>query len=175
MVTREEIEARLKTMSDFLKMEYLEHSLKDSDFGVKRFCHQKLAELYEARKMYAEAAKNMSSVAEVSISFRDKRDAYMKEVELWVKSGNMEMFDSAMTKVLSNAHGPEKDDIRSAVKNLLRRQAQVYEKSMKRAAALKLYEKLYQMAEPYEKDEIKIKLKELYNRLGKIKEYMALR
>ncbi|MFH1307247.1 MAG: hypothetical protein ABIH72_00145 [archaeon] len=175
MVTKEEVEAKLNTMSDFLKMEYLEYCLKDSDFSVKRFCHQKLAELYEDRKMFSEAAKNMSSVAEVSLSFKDKREAYMKEVELWLKAGHFDMFDNALTRGLSIGNVSEKEEMKRAIKDLLKRQGQSYEKSMKRGAAVKVYEKLFQMSDTSEKEGVKLKLMELYDKLGKIREYMALK
>lgn len=173
--TRQEIEGKLKGMTDFLKMEYLESCLKyHRDFDAKKFCNLKLAELYEGRSMFSEAARNMSSMAEMAATFKEKIQAYMKETELWIKAARYDLADDAFRKALASGNMKEKEEMKKAIKQLYKKQAEVYEKVRRNANALKIYEKLLQMADEDEKPEIKKKLLELYKILGKIREYTIL-
>ncbi|MEK6820672.1 MAG: hypothetical protein AABX71_03090, partial [Nanoarchaeota archaeon] len=136
--TRGEIENKLGLMSDFLKMEYLESCLKQHvDFDVKRFCNTKLADLYETRNMFSEAARNMSAVAEISSTFREKMNAYIKEVELWIRAGYYDRADEAFRKALACGNLREKEEMKTAVKELYKKQAEAYEKANRNSSALK--------------------------------------
>jgi tetratricopeptide (TPR) repeat protein len=174
--TRAEVEVKLSSMSDFLKMEYLESCLKaHMDFDVQRLCHQKLSELYDGRNMYSEAAKNMSAVAELAGTFKDKMEAYMKETGLWIKSAQYDRAEEAFKKALASGNAKEKDEMKRAIKDLYKRQAQAYERMSRNTNALKIYELLLRVSEEPEKLEVRKKLLELYHRLGKIREYTVLK
>lgn len=173
--TRGEVEAKLNFMSDFLKMEYLESCLKQhQDFDVKRLCNNKLAELYEGRNMFSEAAKNMSSVAEIAATFREKMNAYMKEVELWIKAARYDIADDAFRKALACGNTQEKEEMKKAVIELYKKQAAVYENTNRNSNALKIWQKVLEMVSEPEKIIIREKLLGLYKRLGKIREYSIL-
>ena len=174
--TKQEIENKARGMSDFLRMEYFETCLKQTkSIEVKKFCHQELARLYEARNMFLEAAKNMNTMAEISITFNEKIKAYVKETELWIKAGRYENADASLKRALASANTQEKEEIKKAIKEFYKRQAEAYEKEKRNTNALKIYEKLFEIAEQGEKQEIKNKLIELYGRLGKIREYMKMK
>ena len=176
--TRQEIEQKLSMMSDFLKMEYLENCLKQqSTFDVKRFCHENLSVLYDKRNMFAESAKHMNIAAEISATFKDKMQNYMKEVELWIKSNQYDRVDEAFTKALACGNTKEKEEMKAALKELYFKQAKAFEKAQRNSNAMKVYEKILRMnlANEAEKAEIREKLLSLYQKLGKIREYMMLR
>ena len=173
--TRQEVETRLNQMSPFLQMEYLESCLNNHmDFDVQRLCHLQLAGLYESRGMLSEAARNMSAVAELAGTFKDKVQAYMKETELWIKATYYDKAEDSFKKAIASGNSREKDEMKKAIKELYIKQAQAYEKANRNSNALKIYELLLRTAEPAESIEIKKKLLNLYKKLGKIREYTVL-
>ncbi len=177
--TKEAIEAKASKMSDFLKMEYYESCLKqnrEASFEIKKFVHTKLADLYEKRSMHPEAAKNMNALADIAATFNEKRLAFVRALELYIKAGSYDRSDDAFKKALACANMKEKEEIKIKVKEGYKTQAQNHEKQQKNGNALKAYEKLYSLdISQEEKQEIKQKLLTLYNKLGKIREYNALK
>jgi len=178
-----EIEAKASGMSDFLKMDYLEACLKENfSFDIKKFCNVELAKLYEQRNMFSEAARKMEAIGEISITFREKKQAYMKAVELYVKAGLYNKAEFDLKKAKENANSQEKKEMKKAILKLVKEQAEVYEKENRRGKALPAYEWLYKMIKADEdsnqdikEEEIKAKLLELYSKLGKISEYNILK
>ena len=174
--SRIEVENKAKDMSDFLKMEYLETCLKQiRGVDVKKFCHSELTKLYETKNMFLEAARHMRSLADLSITFKEKIQTYMREIESWIKAGRYEEAEKPMREVLSIANSVEKEEIKKAMKEFYQKQAIAYEKSLKNASALKLYEKLFEISNEAERLQLKEKLLFLYDKLGKIKEYMGMK
>lgn len=173
--TRGEVEQKLGSMSDFLRMEYLESCIKQNrDFEIKKFCNQKLADLYAGRNMFLEAARNAAAAAELAATFKEKVQAYIKETELWIKAGQYERADEAFRRALASGNTQEKFEMKRAIKELYKKQALAYEKAGRNANALKIWQKLLEISEETEKLEIKKKVLELYKRLGKIREYSVL-
>ena len=174
--TRGEVEQKLGMMSDFLKMEYLESCIKQHrDFDIKKFCNLKLADLYASRNMFLEAARNAAAAAEIASTFKEKAQAYMKETELWIKSGQYERADEAFRKALASGNTQEKFEMKMAIKELYLKQAQAYEKAMRNTNALKIYLRLLEITDDAGKLEIKKKVLDLYKKLGKIREYSVLK
>lgn len=173
---RKEIEAKLAGFHDFLKMEYLESCAKsDVTLDAKIFCYSKLAELYASRNMFSEAAKNMSILAGISPTFREKIEAHKKEASFLIKSGQYDKTDEALKKAISYANQKEKPEIKVYVKEEYKKQAAEYEKANKSGSALKVYEKLVQIVDESEKQEIKKRLLDLYGKLGKHSEYFMMK
>lgn len=173
--TRAEVEAKLKMMSDFLKMEYLESCIKqNTSLDVRKFCNHQLADLYEKRSMFSEAARNMSSVAEMAATFSEKIQAYMKETELWIKAAQYDRADEAFRKALASGNARDKEEMKKAILNLYKKQAEEYEKAKRNSNALKIYEKLVEISPESEKASIRQKLLYFYKTLGKIREYTVL-
>ena len=175
-MTKGEIEKFLNDKGNFVQIDYLTRFLKgDLTMDMKKFVFLKLADIYERINMKNEAAKMYSGAATVSITFAEKIKHLVKETELYVKSGTFEMADAAMKKALNEANSIEKNDIYFTVKEIYKKQAEFYEKNLKRFNAMKAYEKLLEMnIKDSEKKEIKEKLLALYEKLGKTKEYSAL-
>lgn len=174
--TKYEIEAKASGMSDFLKMSYLEECLRQNfSFEIKRFCNLELVKLYEERGMFSEAAKKMMAVGEIAITFREKKEAYMKAVELYTKAGLYERAEFSLKKAQESGNAREREEMKTAVKILLGEQAQVYEKENRKAKALSAYEFLYKICSDSEKPRIRKRLSELYLDLGKMSEYRIIK
>jgi len=173
--TRTEIENKINTMSDFLKMEYLEECSKQNmDLAIKKFCNEKLAELYEVKKMFSEAAKRVESVAEMASTYKDKIQTYINESRLWIRGGDYERADECLQKALACASAREREGIKKTVIEIYKAQAQVFAEQNRNSYALKIYEKLLHIVSDDEKADIKKKILPLYKKLGKIREYTIL-
>jgi len=176
--TKEAIEEKLNSgMGDFVKMEYLENCLKLSPpLEIRRFIFERLAEINEDKGMFAEAAKNMHNAADISITYKDKIRFFMKEVELLIKYGDFNKADEIFRNALALGNTQEKMEMRVALREFYKKQAEAYEKNMKRSNAVKIYEKLLSITEaPTMQREIKEKLLSLYEKLGKMQEYNSMK
>ena len=166
---KSEIEEELAGKGDFVQIDYLTRFLKEPlTMDMKKFVFLKLAVLYEKITMLEEAAKNYDSAAMVSILFSEKINHHIKEAELYIKADDFEKSGGAMKKAMAQANSTEKDEIYLAIKDFYKQQAEAYEKNLKRASAARVYEKLLEMKiSDSEKKEIKEKLLEIYDKLGK--------
>jgi hypothetical protein len=176
--SKKEIETKSNTMSEFLRMEYLERCLeqnKDKDLEIKKFCTRKLSELYEGRRMYSEAAKYMTAFVSSLNVTREKVDGSIREAELWIKAERYDNVDVALKKILMLANSYEKFELKKRVKEAYILQAQEYEKSNKNSSAVKIYERILPDLTLDEKREVQKKLLRHYEKLGKIKEYSSMK
>jgi len=174
---RHDVEERLKSMGDYMKIHYLGACLKHPfDFDTKRFAFLKLGELYENKKMFLDAAKMMMNAAPINTTFRDKMDDFVKAVELFTKAGNFEEADIAFEKALACGNDRDKINLKQRRIELYKKQAETYFDNDKRHSALVAYEKLldYNLSEA-DRREAQSKLLYLYEKLGKIKEYGNLK
>lgn len=159
---------------DMLKIEYLESALKNNlPLEVKKYVYIKLSELYVKRLMVGVAARNMESAAEVALNFKEKKELYLKQVELLVKNLSFDEADKAIKKASSFANTrAEKEDLNARYINIFAVRALELEKTQNMKKASEVYERLAYL-QPENLD-IKKKLAVLYNRLGKIKEAIAM-
>jgi len=171
--TKEEIEKKVFGMSDMVKIEYLESAAKilGGSVDVRRFVHEKLAELYEKKGMFKEAARNIVAASLVCVTFREISKLKLKEAELHIKAGEYEAADSAFNQAVSNAGKQEKDSIKKLRKEIYSKQAEDYEKKTRCSHALRIYERIYSEERSLG---LKEKLRKLYERLGKIRELRSL-
>ncbi len=176
-MTKSEVEKELADKGDFVQIDYLTNFLKESmTRDMKKFVFIKLAELYEKTGMLKEAAKNHSDAALISIPFAEKINHYVKEAELYIKTGDFEKAEEARKKAMSEANSAEKDEIYLTIKDFYKKEAETYERGLKRAHAARFYEKLLEMRiSDSERKEIKEKLMDIYEKLGKTKEYLILK
>ena len=176
-MSKSDIEKEIEGKGDFVQIAYLTEILeKKVPIDVRKFICFKLAEIYERKGMFNDAAKMFNNVALISIAFSEKIKHYIKESELYIKAGTFEKADEAMKKALSQANAIEKKDIYLIIKDFYKKQAEIYEKEMKRNNALRIYERLLEMnITDLEKQEIKRKILGLYEKLGKLKEYFILK
>lgn len=126
--------------------------------------------------MLSDAAKTYEALAIAAIAFSEKRLYYIKETELFIKAGMFERADEAMKKGMNLGTASDKSEIYFVVKEFYKKQAEAYEREMRRAHAAKIYEKLLEMnISSMEREEIKEKLLKLYEKLGKVREYFNLK
>lgn len=172
--TIEEIEFKLNEMLTPLnKIAYLESALLESGFSfeIKRFIWNKLAELYEERKMYERAGKAIANKAGVDVARADKIESYLKAGEYFAKAGHVDEADDMFVRASRDGGESDKAKVRLARKNIFLVNAQELEKQGKRVSAVKFYEKLIKMSLPdIEKQEIKNKLIEIYRATGRFKD-----
>lgn len=176
-ISKSDIEKEIEGKGDFVQIAYLTEILEGKiPIDVRKFICLKLAEIYERKSMLNDAAKMFDNIALVSIAFSEKIKHYIKESELYIKAGIFEKADMAMKKAMNQANAIEKRDIYFIIKDFYKGRAEVYEKEMKRNHAAIIYERLLQMnITDLEKQEIKKKLLELYEKLGRLKEYFILK
>jgi tetratricopeptide (TPR) repeat protein len=170
ITTKSEVEENLRGRGSFVQLEYLTSLIKrELPVDVKKFVCVKLAEIYEKTNMFSDAARIYDTIAMISIKFSEKIDNYLKETQAYVKADSFERADQAMRKALGEATAVEKHRIAQEIKNFYLKLAQDYEKQLRKSHAIKIYEKLMNMPlNDIEKKQIKEKLMELYEKLGKM-------
>ncbi|MFH1326885.1 MAG: hypothetical protein ABIH59_02035 [archaeon] len=177
-MTKSEIEEFLKGKGDFVQIDHLTRFLKEKQIPIdrKRFVCLKLAEIYEKKGMLREAAKMYNNIAIASIAFSEKIKNHVKEAELYIKSGNFEDANNSVKKAMNDAKVDQRAEIYVVIKIFYKKQAEVYEKQRKRSSAVRIYEKLLEMnISEEERVEIKEKLMNLYEKLGRLKEYFTIK
>lgn len=176
-MSKSDIEKNLKDKGDFVKINYLTRILSNSiPTDIKKFVYLKLAEIYEKRFMFNNAAKMYEHIAIISIAFSEKIKYHLKEAEILIKTGEFNQVENAVKKAMRNASIIEKQDIYYIIRDLYKKQAEIYENDLKRNHASKIYEKLLEMnLNETEKNRIKEKLLNLYEKLGKFKEASYLK
>jgi tetratricopeptide (TPR) repeat protein len=175
-MSKSEIEQELEGKGNFVQIDHLTYFLKENlTLDMKKFICIKLATLYEKVGMLTEAAKMYESAGIISIAFTEKMKHFVKEAELYIKTGSFDRADEAMKKAMGQANSIEKQNIYTSIKEFYKRQAEVYEKELRRNHAAIIYEKLLEMKiSDQERKEIKEKLLVLYDKLGKRDEYLLL-
>ena len=176
-VTKRELEEQLKTVGDYVKMDLLASALKKKiDFDTKRFVLLKLAEIYESKKMFSEAAKMMKNAAEINTTYDGKMNDFMMSCTLFIKGGNFAEGDVSFTKAMGCATELQKGRLKIAKKDAYKEQAKEYIAKDRRSHALVVYEKLLTLElTPEEKKDAQANLLILYEKLGKVKEFYALK
>lgn len=174
---KHEIEDALADKGDFVKIERLTSFLKEElPIDIKKFVYLKLAELYEKTGMLVDSAKMYDNAALISIAFSEKIKHYVKETELHIKAGHFDMAEESMKKAMGNANVVEKNEIYITIKDFYKRQAEAYERDIRRGHAARIYEKVLEMnISDLERLEIRKKLLVLYEKLGRFKEYKLLK
>ncbi len=177
-VTRREVEAKLATVGDYVKMDYLQACLKKQlDFDTKKFVLTKLSGIYESRKMFLEAGRLTRISADINTTYDGKIGDFVRSAELFIKGGNFSEADVSVVKALADATQKQKVQIKSKIKEHYKLQASELLKRDKRKNAMDVYQKILTMPELTvdEKKDAQLKLLNLYEKLGKIKEYSSLK
>jgi hypothetical protein len=171
-VSREEIDNAIRGKGEYVQIDYLNRILATGPHVlVKTYAYSKLAEIYEKKKSYGDLGKTYESMAIFSINSPDKINNFMKAAEAYVKDGSFERADVALRKAMTEAPEAQRVNLYVSLKEYYKKQAMTFEKELKRAQAVKIYEKLLLMRlADSEKKELTQKLMELYEKLGKYKE-----
>ena len=175
-MSKSEIEKEIEGKGTFVQIDWLSRFLKEPlTMDMKKFIFLKLAEVYERINMFKEAAKMYENMSGLSLTFVEKIKHHMKSVEAYIKAGDVAGSEEAMKKAMSEANTMQREEIYQQALRLYKTQAETFEKNNKRANAVPLYEKLLEMRiSEIEKKEIKEKLHQLYENLGKIRELRSL-
>ncbi|HLC31870.1 MAG TPA: hypothetical protein VJK51_04325 [Candidatus Nanoarchaeia archaeon] len=176
-VSRQEIDQKLPLMGDYVKIDYLQQCLKvAADFDTKKFVLVKLAGLYEGRGMFMDAGKLMSNAAEINTTFEGKMQDFMRSFELYLKGGVFDEAEVSYAKGLACGSGMQKDRMKERRKQSYVGLAEEYMNKDKRTYAMKTYEKILAFElSPDEKRSAQQTLLGLYDKLGKIREFYALK
>jgi tetratricopeptide (TPR) repeat protein len=173
--TKREVEAKANTMSDFLRMEYLELVLKKfNDPEIMRYCYQELSKLYERRSMYTEAIKYLSKLKEICILQRERTDCLYKEAELFIRSGQYDRADMVFKEGIKDLNEKDRFEFKRKMVDLFTKEATTLEKVNKVSGALKIYERLINYLTDNEKNEVKKKMLIAYKKLGRVRESIEL-
>lgn len=175
-MTKQEIERELQGKGDFVQIDYLTKFLEEKpSILLKRFTYLKLADIYESKKMFVDSGKMFENLAVISENFSNKSKYFIKAAKSYIKDGFFEKADLAVKEAMIEANNYEKGEIYFEMKNFYKDLAKEYEIQEKRNNAAKIYEKLLELnISEVEKKQIKKKLLELYEKLGKFKEYGIL-
>jgi tetratricopeptide (TPR) repeat protein len=175
--TRSEIEAKIKTMGEYVKMSYLQRAVKSQlDFDTRRFVLLELTKIFEQKSMFLDAAKTMRAAAEITTTFREKIGQFMKAVEYNIKGNGFADAERIFAQALALGNDREKWEMKQLYKQFHFAQAQVYLKNDRRNNAKEIYQKMLSLdLNPDEKAQIQNSLLDLYYRLGNVKEYHSLK
>jgi tetratricopeptide (TPR) repeat protein len=158
-------------------MEYLETlSKKQNSLDVAKYIRKQISKLYADKGMYSNAARQLEAWADLSVTFKEKIEAYIQEVEMWIRAGEYMNADDILKRALANATITEKNSIKTRIKQAYINQALFFERRNERNKALKIYEKLYSIeTNESDKEDLRKKLLDLYEKTGKVREYMMFK
>ncbi len=175
-MSKSEIEEVLKKTGDFVQIDHLTRFLKTNPpIDIKKFVYTKLAGIYEKRSMFGEAAIMFDQLATNALTLPDKIKNYIQEAEMYVRAGMFEKVDDTVKKAIKEASASDRSEIYLKIKECYKRQAEIYENAMRRSYAVRVYQKLLEMnLNSSEREEIKKKLLNLYEKLGKFEDIRKL-
>ncbi len=176
-ITRKEVEAKLASVGDYVKMDFLQQCLKKNiDFDTKRFVMTRLSSIYESRLMFLEAAKLMRVVADINTTFDGKYNDFSKSMELYIKAGEFDQADLSFKKAMACGNERQKLALKIKMKDIYKNRAKEMMLKDKRKNAMDIYEKIASLPflDAAERKDAQANLLQLYQKLGKIKEYYAL-
>jgi hypothetical protein len=177
-LTRAEIDAKLRVSGDYVKIDFLSQCLKKPmDQETKKYALVTLSKIYEERKMLAEAGKMMKNASDINTTFQGKMSDLIKATDLFIRAGTYDIADSTMAAAIGLGNEVEKRTIKEKIKDTYIKLGREFLQRDKRKNAMEVFEKVlgtFQMV-PQEKAEVQKLLLDIYQRLGKVKEYMALR
>ncbi|GEM_PF-2007234 len=169
----EEIQEKLRNIKTNLnKVEYLESALKKNiSLEINRYILKNLCQIYEEEKLYGAAAKCYSQKARFEHTFKEKIESFLRSAENFCKAVEIENAEQMFLCAYREANENEKKEILKKRKEKYFFYGEFFEKIGKNSSAIKFYEKLFSIKlEENEKIKVKEKLKEIYKKLGKLKE-----
>lgn len=175
---KEDIEQALEGKGDFTQIDYLNRYLKlNPPIEMRKFANLKLAEIYMKKEMFTDAGIAYRNAAINSIPFREKRRFYVEEAKAEILGLKFEKADKAMNRAFDEeASTNDRRQIFDEITKFYKEFGDKLLRQGKPGRAVKIYEKLYRMKIPdADRDMVKMKLTELYEKLGMRKELGFLR
>ncbi len=175
-MSKSEIERELKGKGDFIQIDYLNRFIAQKPpLHEKKFAFTKLIEIYTSKKMYGDVAKMYRNLSLLSLSSQEKLGYLINEIKAHIQNGRFDEADSVMRRSMEEVSIIKKSEIYENIKEFYKEQAEQFEKESRRNNAVKVYEKILSMKlSESEKTEIKNKLLNLYEQLGKFRESSVL-
>jgi len=177
-VKETEVLERLKTLSPTLQIEYLENLNKRMNLlpGLRVLVCTKLAALYEAKGLHAFSANILTKAADAAVIYKDKKDLYLKVGVLWLKSNEQMFASDAFKKALEVETPGERKNLQKVIRSYYFAEAENFEKNGKSARAVELYERIMKTQQEGEDMKvIRMKLANLYQKVGKVKESLDMK
>jgi tetratricopeptide (TPR) repeat protein len=179
--TEADVRMKLGTLSNELKIEYLENLIKRFSPPVpdttKIFACRELAELYKAKGWWNNAARALEIAANTASTYREIKELWIEVAKLQIKNDDYLMASDSFKKAIEAAAPSERAKIFELIKQVHFQHAQEYEKARKQSAAVRAYEQTLRLSNltDSETTQIKTKLMQLYEKLGKVQAAIALR
>ena len=178
-MSKSEMENILNEKGDFIQIDIINRFLSSSSElkrDTKKFLFLRLAEIYERRLMFNDAAKMYGNLGVLVISYSEKIKYFLIETKLFISIGEFSKADEAMKKGIAQASSVERENVYFEVKHFYKELARKYGETGKLAKAMRIYEKLMEMKLDFsERKEIKEKLLGFYDKLGERQKYNILK
>ncbi|MCS7134324.1 MAG: hypothetical protein NZ889_00480 [Candidatus Pacearchaeota archaeon] len=151
------------------KMEYLEKLLsKEHNQTKRRAIFTLMASLQAERKWFNSAAKSLSNAADLAETFREKIDLFLRAMLFYVKAQDYLEAEATMRKALVLAIPREKQEIQKSLVNAYLQQAKEFENNKQLTKAINVLSRvLVQKIDKELEREVKTKMAELYDRIGR--------
>jgi len=175
--TRIEIDAKIRTMGEYVKMSYLQRAAKSQlDFDTRKFVLLELTKVYEQKGMFLDAARVVRAAADITTTFKEKIGQLMRSVDFNIRGSNFTEAERIFAQALALCNDREKWEIKQMYKRYHFTQAQNYISHDRRNNAKELFKKILALElNPDERLDAQNKLLDLYYRLGNVREYHALK
>jgi tetratricopeptide (TPR) repeat protein len=177
-ITEADMRSRLSTLSFELKIEYLENILKrivvpnDVKFSAAKL----LSDLYMQKGWITSAAKALERAAESVDTYQARKDVYMNIGMLYIQAVEPVFAGDAFKRAMDAAAPTERVALGRKIRELWFAEADRLEKGSRRPKAVEVYDRLLRSSNDYfEQDKILKKLMVLYEKLGRIKDSIAIR
>ncbi len=175
-MSKGEIDRALDGKGEYIQIDLLTKFIEDKPLILmKRYAYTRLAKIYQDKKMFKDAARNYEHLGINSVAFSDKTKYFLIAAEFYIKDGAFNEADSAMKRAMQEANSFERGEIYHSIKQYYKNQGTEYESQNKLNKSSVIYEKLLKMKITHQEEaEIRKKLLDLYEKLGKFKEYSLL-
>jgi tetratricopeptide (TPR) repeat protein len=177
-ITEADMRSKLSTLSYELKIEYLENLLKKIILpnDVKYSASKLLADLYLQKGWISSAAKAMTRAAETVTTYEARKEVYMNIGMLYVQAMEFVQAGDAFKKAMDAAAPGERVALQKKIRLAWMSEAERMEKGSRRPKALEVYDRLLRTTNDYhEQDMLMKRMMYLYEKLGRIKDAIALR
>ncbi|MEK6909315.1 MAG: hypothetical protein AABX23_04655 [Nanoarchaeota archaeon] len=175
--TRSEIDAKIKTMGEYVKMSYLQRAVKSQlDYDTRKFVLLELTKIYEQKGMFLDASRTIRAAADITTTFKDKIEQFMKSVEFSIRGNKFTDAERLFQQALALGNDREKWEMKQMYKKFHFGQAQTYLRNDKRNNAKEVLQKMLSLdLSAEEKTKVQNVLLDLYYKLGNVREYHALK
>lgn len=174
VLTKTDVELDIKGKGEFVQIDHLKRFLLRADSTeVKKFILLKLAALHELHNFFVDAARNLEAAAEITLADGEKKEIYVKEIEVLMKAEQFDLADRVLIKALSCSTSKEKGEVHGRYLEFYKSLGKKLESDGKQRKALYVYKKLYSLNNlPVNcKIETKQRMKDIYMKTGNVAEF----